>query len=200
MIRRVVVMPRMGDEEQLAPHQVAMLSTADLLRVDLATIVRGIERLQSDGEQALSLIVPLSFTSLSSQKGRTEFVRQLKAAEAVVRLGVICEVCDIEGVPPSALLAAASLVRPFSLLVVGRVQNTTPASFALLDGTGLQALSFECPPVLSDPEFVAWATPAITAAKRVAKSVMVYRAATPTRAGALASLGATHVSLATGGD
>jgi hypothetical protein len=194
MIRRVIVV---SSNEELSLAQVALLSAGDRLRVDLATITRGIDRLRADGGgQQLSLIVPLSFASLSSQRGRAELVTPLKAAGTLVRLGVICEICDIEGVPQGALLAAVSLVRPFSLLVVGRLEQPTPNVIARLDGTGLQALSFECPRGLGDAEFVGWATSAIAAAKRRAKSVLVYRASSTQRAGTLASLGASHVSLA----
>jgi hypothetical protein len=194
MVRRVIVM---SSGEELSAQQISMLSTADVLRVDLATVVRGLDRLaaESSGEQQLSLIVPLSFTSLSSQRGRNEFAKQLKETGAQVRLGVICEIGDIEGVPPSALLAATSLVRPFTLLVAGRLIDTSPRAVAQLEGAGLQALSFECPPGLGDAEFIGWATVAIRAAKRVAKSVMFYRACSAKQAGALASLGASHVSL-----
>jgi hypothetical protein len=165
--------------------------------VDLATVVRGLDRLaaESSGEQQLSLIVPLSFTSLSSQKGRTEFAKQLKETGAKVRLGVICEIGDIDGVPPSALLAATSLVRPFTLLVAGRLIDTSPRAIARMEGAGLQAISFECPPGLGEAEFIGWATVSIRAAKRVAKSVMIYRARSAKQAGTLASLGASHVSL-----
>nr|MEA2797214.1 hypothetical protein [Phenylobacterium sp.] len=194
MIRRVIVI---RSEEELSPQQVAMLSTADLLRVDLATVARGIDRLRGErsGERQLSLVVPLSFTSLSSYKGRTEFVKQLKQAGSLVRLGVVCEISDVDDVPPGALLAATSLLRPFSLLVVGRLTNIEPTAIVRLEGCGLQALSLECPPGLSDAELVRWATPTIRAAKRVAKSVMIYRAGSPRDAATLASLGASHVSM-----
>ena len=197
MVRRVIVMTT---GEELSPQQIAMLSTADVLRVDLATVVRGLDRLaaESSGEQQLSLIVPLSFTSLSSQKGRTEFAKQLKETGAKVRLGVICEIGDIDGVPPSALLAATSLVRPFTLLVAGRLIDASPRAIARMEGAGLQAISFECPQGLGEAEFIGWATVAIRAAKRVAKSVMIYRARSAKQAGTLASLGASHVSLVAG--
>ena len=197
MVRRVIVM---NTGEELSPQQISMLSTADVLRVDLATAVRGLDRLaaESSGEQQLSLIVPLSFTSLSSQKGRTEFAKQLKETSAKVRLGVICEIGDIDGVPASALLAATSLVRPFTLLVAGRLIDTSPRAIARMEGAGLQAISFECPPGLGEAEFIGWATVAIRAAKRVAKSAMIYRARSAKQAGTLASLGASHVSLVAG--
>ena len=93
------------------------------------------------------------------------------------------------------LLAAAALLRPVTLLVVGRLSDTSPKAIARLEGAGMQALSFEGPPGLGDAEFLGWATAAVGAAKRVAKSVLIYRGGSPARAGALASLGATHVSL-----
>ncbi|HEX3886658.1 MAG TPA: hypothetical protein VHW05_04105 [Phenylobacterium sp.] len=194
MIRRVIVV---ATDEELSQQRIAQLSAADLLRADIATILRGIDRLKASGaaENPLSLIVPLSFVSLSSQRGRALLVQHLKAAGSLVKMGVISEICDIEGVPPGMLLAASSLVRPFTLLVAGRLLNPTPAVVRNLTGSGLQALSFECPSGLGDAEFQGWATGAIGAAKRMAKSVMVYRANSPSRAGALASLGATHVSL-----
>jgi hypothetical protein len=195
MIRRAIVTKT---EEELSPERLAILPTADILRIDLATVARGVDRLQTEREKQLSLIVPLSFTSLSSQKGRTEFVKQLKEAGAFVRLGVICEIWDIEGVPPGALLSAVSLVRPFSLLVMGRLANANPKAIARLDGTGLQALSIDCPAGLDDEAFVAWAGVLITAAKRVARSVAVYGVSSPARAGLLASLGASHVSISGG--
>ena len=42
----------------------------------------------------------------------------LKEAGSLVKLGVICEILDIEGVPAGALLAATSLVRPFSIVML----------------------------------------------------------------------------------
>ncbi len=196
MVRRVIVI-RTGEE--LAPQQVANLSAADLLKVDMATVLRGIDRLEAEGgrEQQLSLIVPLSFSSLSSQRGRAELINPLRKASALVKLGVICEICDIDGVPPGGLLTAASLVRPFSLLVVGRLNAPSPHVVSRLRGSGLQALSFECPPsALGDAEFIGWATAAIRAARSVARSVLVYHAPSPARASALAAMGATHMSLA----
>jgi hypothetical protein len=198
MNRRVIVVET---GEELTAQQVAALSTADLLRVDMATITRGIDRLKAEGgrDRQLSLIVPVSFSSLSTPRGRSELVEPVREAAALVRLGVICEVMDIEGVPHSALTEVTSLLRPLSLLVVGRVAQPTAGAIARLASTGFQALSFECPRgQAGDAEFLGWATAAVGAARRVAKSVLVYRAGSMKRAGVLASLGATHVSLDAG--
>jgi hypothetical protein len=196
MIRRVIVV---ATGEELTPRHVSALASIDILRADLATITRGIDRLEADGgEQQLSLVVPLSFSSLSSQRGRTELTTPLKEAGAHVKLGVVCEILDIEGVPAGAMLSATSLVRPLSLLVVGHVESPGPKSFARLAGAGLQALSFECPQGLGEAEFQGWAAATVTAAKKITRSVLVYGAESAQRAGVLASFGATHASLAVG--
>lgn len=195
MIRRVIVV---STGEELTAQQTAALSAGDLLRADLATITRGIDRLraESGGEKHLSLIVPISFSSLSSQRGRAELIEPLKEAGGLVKLGVISEILDIEGVPSSALLTATSLVRPFSLLVVGRLNAPTPSSIARLAGAGLQALSFECPQHLTDAEFLSWAQSTVVPARKVVRSVLIYGAGSPQRAGAIVAYGASHVSLA----
>lgn len=194
MIRRVIVVQ---SGEELTSQQVSALSTADLLRADLATITRGIDRLQANAEQQLSLIVPVSFSSLANPRGRAELVEPVRAAAALVKLGVICEILDIEGVPQSALTDVTTLIRPLSLLVVGRLANPTASAFARVAGAGFQALSLECPHSgqVGDAEFLGWATATVQAARRAARSVMVYRVGTMKRAGVLASLGATHMSL-----
>lgn len=194
LIRRVMSIRYNGEDELTAP-QVMQLSTAELLRVDLATIARGVDRLRSDAAQQPCLIVPVSYTSLASMKGRNELVAELKAAGSLVKLGVICEILDVDGVPPSVLMSTVSLVKPFALLVVGRLADTNPKAILRLEGIGLQALSFECPKDVNDAEFQAWAVATLTAAKRVARSVLVYGAGTPARGGILAALGASHVGV-----
>jgi hypothetical protein len=194
MVRRVLVV---GTDEELTPGAVTHLSRADILRIDLATIARGTDRLRSEahGERQPSLIVPVSFTSLSSQKGRAEIVNMFKEASSLVQRGVICEVCDIEGVPQGALLSAVSLIRPFSLFVVGRLTLTLPQAISGLKGAGLQALSCECPPRQGEAEFMGWAKATIDAAKQITKSFLMYRTDSPRSAGLAGLLGATHASV-----
>jgi GGDEF domain-containing protein len=196
MARRVLVV---GTNEEVPAATVSNLSRSDILRIDLATIARGMDRLQSDNaeERHPSLIVPVSFINLSNQQSRAQIVSLLKEASALVKQGVICEVCDIEGVPQGAMLSAISLIRPFSLFVVGRLSATPPQSavIAQLKGAGLQALSLECPRDLAEPEFMSWAKATIESAKRVCKSVLVYRTDSARGAGMAGLLGATHASV-----
>ncbi|MDP3660160.1 hypothetical protein [Phenylobacterium sp.] len=196
LARRVLVT---GSDEELPPAAIALLSRADLLRIDLATIARGLDRLDADDGAKLqpSLIIPVSYVSLSSQRGRDEIAKAFKEANDFVQRGVICEICDLEGVPQVALLSAVSLIRPFSLFVVGRLSTTPPAPGALsqLKGCGLQALSVECPPHMGEAEFHGWSKATIDALKHVTRSVLVYRTASARDAGMVALLGATHASV-----
>ena len=139
-------------------------------------------------------------TSLSSQRGRAEIAKAFKEASEFVQRGVICEICDIEGVPQGALLGAVSLIRPFSLFVVGRLNNAPPAPATLhpMKGVGLQALSVECPPKFGEGDFLAWSKATVEALKMVAKSVLVYRTGSARDAGLVALMGATHASVRPG--
>jgi len=195
LIRRVIAT---RTETVLTAAEIGELSASDRLRIDLATIARGLDRLIADGPGArqLSLIIPLSYASLSSVRGRAELIQPLQEAERHVSCGVICEICDIEGVPSGALYTAVALIKPFALLVAGRLMNAAPSAVGRLSGAGLRALSVECPKGLADSEFVAWAAKTLRGAKRAARSVMVYGVESGRRAGELGLLGATHVSLA----
>lgn len=186
-------------EAELTPAMVSQLSRADILRIDLATIARGMDRLraESSGEQDPSLIVPVSFTSLSNERTRVEIVTLLTAARSLVRKGIICEICDIEGAPASALLEATSVIRPVSLFVVGRLDVTPPASATVreMKRAGFQAVSAECPANLGQAEFLGWGKATVAAARRVARSVLIYRTDSARQAGLAAALGATHASV-----
>jgi hypothetical protein len=194
MSRRVIRMP--GDAP-LTVSELRALSGGDIERIDFATLARGLNRLeqQAGGEREPSLILPVSFATLSSHRGRAMLAEFFRAAQANVQQGLICEVCDIDGVPPSALLAATSLMRPFCLFIVGRLSAVPQGGLGSLKDAGLQGLSIECPPgVNSDDAFSAFARTVMAAAKPVARAVMFYGVVGPHKA-ALASLfGATHAS------
>lgn len=184
-------------EEPLSSAETQRLSRADLERIDLATISRGLDRLtvEADGAKEPTLILPVSYVSLSNQRGRTALVNYFKEAQGSVLRGLICEVTDIEGVPESALLGVITLMKPFCLFMVGR--RTPPfGDNETLAAAGLQGVSIECPPLLDgDAEFVAWARQAIDAGKRVARSVMLFGVPSTRHMAIAAHLGATHASL-----
>jgi hypothetical protein len=196
MRRRVLSLP---SERPLTRDEQRKLTSGDIERIDFATLARGLNRLEQEGggERQPSLILPVSFTTLSSKRGRATIAEFFRAARASVQNGLICEVCDIEGVPPSTMLAVTSLMRPFCLFIVGRLSQTPTNGLSALQDAGLQGVSIECPPGLaSDAAFDGFARLVTSAAKPVVRAVMIYGVAGPRQA-AIASLhGASHASFA----
>lgn len=188
-------------EQPLSQQQLSHLSRADLMRIDMATISRGMARLNAaaDHEHELSLIVPVSYVTLSNVEGRHLISEAFARVRETVLKGVICEICDIEAVPHVALLQAASLIRPHTLFVIGHLDSETPLGLGSLKDTGLKALSLQCPPnIIGDAEFIGWLRGVITSTHKVSKSLMLYGCPNPRRGALAALVGATHVSFLSG--
>jgi len=194
--RRILSLP---SETPLSRADQQKLTSADIERIDFATLARGLNRLEQEGggDRQPSLILPVSFTTLSSKRGRATLAEFFRAAQESVQRGLICEVCDIEGVPPSTMLAVTSLMRPFCLFLIGHLSTAPTNGLAALKDAGLQGVSIERPPGLgSDAAFDAFAKSLTAAAKPVVRAVMIYGLAGPRQA-AIASLhGASHASFA----
>ncbi len=194
--RRILSLP---SETPLSRADQQKLTSADIERIDFATLARGLNRLEQEGggDRQPSLILPVSFTTLSSKRGRATLAEFFRAAQESVQRGLICEVCDIEGVPPSTMLAVTSLMRPFCLFLIGHLSTAPTNGLAALKDAGLQGVSIERPPGLgSDAAFDAFAKSLTAAAKPVVRAVMIYGLTGPRQA-AIASLhGASHASFA----
>jgi hypothetical protein len=196
MVRRVLELP---SEVPLSAADVRRLSRADIEKIDFATLSRGLSRLLEgeSRETHPSLILPVSFVTLSNQRGRAMLVEFFRAARTSVKQGLICEVCDIEGVPPSALLAAVSLIKPFSLFVVGHLSEVPARPLAEFKDAGLQGLSIERPAsAASEGDFAAFVKATLTAARPMTRTLMVHNLDSPREAAIAGLLGATHGSLA----
>ena len=194
-LRRTVFV---GAETRLTAAQVANLSRGDLLRVDMATIARGLARLQSEGadKAELTLIVPVSYISLAHPQSCTLIAAALGSAGRLVRAGVICEICDADNVPQGSLLSAITLIRPRCLRVAAYVHAPPDNS---LRAARLDAISVSCPPNMEgDAEFIGWLKPWIQAGLRASHTLMVYRCGTVRRLAMAGLLGATHGSIAAG--
>ncbi|MDB5470701.1 MAG: hypothetical protein JWR84_2261 [Caulobacter sp.] len=191
--RRVLETP---SDRPLTAIELTALSRADMQRIDLATIGRGLDRLRSEAEvdRTPSLMLPVSYITLSNLDGRAAVVSLLREAQAIVRHGVICEICDIEGVPAGALATVVSLVRPFCLYVVGRV--TGAVSMSGLKDARLQGLTVEFARNLPiEADFVRWAREAMVMAAPLAKPVMLCGLQSPRQMAAAGYLGASHATL-----
>ena len=188
----------LGADRVLSGRELGNLSRADIARVDYATIARGLDRLRAEGGQDKlpTLIVPVSYATLSNQRTRETLVALLQQARAEVRLGLVCEICDLDGVPPSALLTAISLIRPFCMRVLAAVVEPKPTTLQPLRGLGLDGVSLDCPANLGDAEFLGWVKDTSRATRPVAHALFLYRVASLQRGGLAGVAGATHVSLA----
>lgn len=196
MTRQVI---DLGSGETLTAAMVRVLPQADIRRIDLATVAHGVDRLramQGSGRQP-SLIVPVSFVSLSSQRSRAEIGRLLLSIRSLVEKGVICEIRDVEGVPQCALIQVVALIRPYCLFVVAHLAAgpMTAATLAHFQRSGLQGLSVECPQSLSDAALLSWMEVTVRAVRQVVRSSLMYRVASARHAAFAAQLGATHASL-----
>jgi hypothetical protein len=194
MSRRVWIS---GSDRPATQAQIGDLARGDVLRADLATIARGVDRLHSEAASGRepTLIVPISYLSLTCQRGRVDIINALKAAASLVKQGLICEICNIEGVPQSALLTAIGLIRPYSLYVIGRLVSPEHAGRLGLADAGLQGLSFELAAEERGAEFMGGLKTSIQAARKVSRSVMVHGAVSTREMGLIAVLGASHASL-----
>lgn len=194
--RRVLRMP---GEIELTPLELRNLTTADIEKVDLATIARGVSRLRSEQGNAKqpTLFLPVSYTTLSSQRGRGPLIARFKQATQGVEKGLICEINDIEGVPGSALAAVTVLIKPFCVIVVGKLREPPERAPEDLRGVRLQGVAFEAGQhPLERAEFSIWAERAVAHARRVTRSVIIHGLCGPEYLGLAGLAGATHASLA----
>ena len=89
------------------------------------------------------------------------------------------------------------MIRPFSLLVVGQLNDHAAATFRKLNDSGLQGLATQCPTFADEAQFAIWARAVVEAAKKSTRSVLFYRTPSMAHARVAAKLGVTHVSLRT---
>jgi len=195
-VRRSVL--QLPDDAPLSSRDQSLLSRSDVEKVDMATLQRGLYRLSEDSgvSKQPSLVLPVSYTSLTNTRSREQIFDVFEQARSKVQAGLLCEVCDIEGVPPSALLAATSLIRPFCLFVIGKLNEMPTRSLAALKDTGLHAFSYDWPrSAAGEAEFIGDMRSLVAITKSVAKILIIYQLASPRRAAIAAQLGATHATL-----
>jgi hypothetical protein len=177
--------------------ELARLSGSDRLRIDLGAMVEGFNLLRDQAPDARppALIIPISFSSLSNVDGRACIVSAFQEARRHAAQGVICELGDVDGVPATTMLAAAAMIRPFSLFLIGHAQELTRSEARTLREVGLRGVSLTCPTSLGPGEFAPWAKAAIAAGKTAAKSVLLYGVPSEADRDLVRALGGTHASV-----
>lgn len=179
---------------EFSSAELERLSRTDRLRIDLGAVALGLKALRDSRRAAPppTLILPVSFSSLSNLDDRARIVSAFQEARTYARQGLICELRDIEGVPLATLQAAASMIAPSSLFVVGHLMELTRSEARVLKDAGFRGLSTECPPNLEGAAFLGWAKQTVLTAKQATRSVLIYRIASLQQAMIAAALGATH--------
>jgi hypothetical protein len=179
---------------EFSPAEVARLSRGDRLRIDLGAMALGLSELRhsENATPPPALILPVSFSSLSNLDDRARVVSAFQEARAYARKGLICELREIEGVPATTLQAAATMIAPFSLFVIGHLEEFTSVDAKVLKEAGLQGISTEWPAYLDKAAFLGWVKRTVAAGKHAARSVLLYRLLLPEHAALSAAVGATH--------
>lgn len=191
-LRRCVADAASGRE--FSATEMARLSRSDRLRIDVGAISLGLAELRRSRPDTppLTLILPVSFSSLANLDDRARIVGAFKEARTYARQGLICELRDIDGVPAATLQNAATMIAPSTLFVVGHLEAFTRMDARVLKDAGLRGISTESPPYLDPAEFLDWVKRAVAAGKHAARSVLIYRMLLPQQAAVAAAIGATH--------
>jgi GGDEF domain-containing protein len=99
------------------------LEDQELARIDAATVAYGALYLpKAEGRSQPPIILPQSFRTMASRKGRAALISQAGAATTVVKTGVVVELVDAgAGAPPGRLTEVAGLLTSLCRGVMGRV-------------------------------------------------------------------------------
>ncbi len=175
------------------------LLAADMERVDLATLNRGLAFLQSRralGETP-SLVLAVSFLTASNQRARTKLLLRAATLKEAVRASVIWLLTDVpEGAPEGRLIEVASLLRPFGRAVFAETA-VTGAAVKAARVAGIAGLMLE--PRRSDMSETDWSLWLLQAGKlahRSAPTLIAAGLASPNLLAMAAAAGFTHATIA----
>jgi len=121
-----------------APVKLAGMDWRDAERVDLAVTELAPAVLEGQPPTQM-LVIPASFSSLSSHRGRRLLVERVAGLGGDLRR-IAVEIRDLRGVPSSRLAEVIALIRPACHVVLGEVEADR-ADIAAVTSCGLQGLS-----------------------------------------------------------
>ena len=116
---------------------------AELEEIDVATLAYVSTLLDEQVGQggALTLHLPLSFTSLATQRTRQRLLSLTQPVREAMRRTVLLEITDLDpGVPPSRLIEVVGLVHSLFVGIIGRIKPTK-AALAAVKGCGLRGVA-----------------------------------------------------------
>lgn len=185
-------------EQRLTPEEQRAFGRADRERVDFSALTRALRALDArpTNDREPSLILPVSQTTLSDHRVRNELIDVFRRAQARVRHGLICEIHNIEGVPPSALTMAAAPIRRFCRFLVAHVESDPRLAVTPLKEGGFDGVSADFPFAdAADADFIGWMRGFMATVRPLARTVIVYRLDSLRHAAMANMMGATHASI-----
>lgn len=182
----------------LTRREFERLAPADIQRIDLGSIARGLDRMRSlaGSVRPPALILPVSFLTAHSRSGRAGLISLLHRARALVEIGLICEITGVESAPTGALAETIAALRPFVLHAIGRLSDIERDDARHLVGIGLDGVSARCPLFADDTDFSRCAEAFVKANSRVGKALFLHQVQDMFRSRMAGALGVTHVTLA----
>jgi len=146
---------------------------------------------------ALTLHVPVHFTSLATQRTRLRLLSLTQGVRQSMRQAMLLEICGLDaGVPPSRLIEVIGLVRSLCAGVLGRVRPSR-AALEAVRGCGLRGVVIEAPllsPQVADGEMRMKAF--VAAAQTLSPNLIIHGLVNPKLIDLAATAGFSHASAA----
>ena len=148
--------------------RLASLDWGDAERVDRTVLKLGADLLESLPARPPLCLVPASFSSVSSQKARRDFLEEVAEVGGRLRCRVAIELRDLRGVPAGRLAEVVALLKPACFGVVADVA-ADKLEIAALVGGGFNGVSIRTLADWSrDPQLVAHFRSLAEIARRIA--------------------------------
>ncbi len=173
------------------------LPSSDIGRIDMTTMARAMHRIQSDlsDKAPPMLMVPASYTTLASRRGRGAMIARLREAKATLSSQLVCEIADLDGVPINALYSICSILRPFCYAIFGSVSEINPRAAGALRGAGLNGLTVRYQGPRDPTSVFAELEALISVCSPVCRTIMITDLEQAQELAVAQLAGATHASL-----
>ena len=176
------------------PVNLTSLDWRDAEQLDLTVLSQITAQLAGANTQAALCLIPASFHTLSSQKGRAEIASRIGELAIQEKCRVVLELRDLKGVPLERMTAVVNQIRPACFSIVAEVA-VDKAELGLIASSGVSGVVLR---TVGDWTQDAKASAAVTAfcdtARRITP-IRIGRAADRSRLPVLERAGFTHASV-----
>lgn len=173
------------------PVHLGSLDWRDAEQLDFTVLSQITAQLAGANSQAALCLIPASFHTVSSQKGRTELASRIGELAVQEKCRVVLELRDFKGVPRERLAEVIAQIRPACFSVIAEIPADR-AKLALVGSCGIAGVSIRTSgDWTSDPKTLATVSAIAEAARRMTP-VRIARAMDRNRLPVLAKAGFTH--------